>query len=78
MEITGIVTLCIYILIVIFSVGSRLIVFESKHRQKYNPGRKFLEIHRNNKIYNRFVLHLTLRRLMLYIYIYIYIWSTHS
>jgi hypothetical protein len=45
--------LCIEILVVIFSVWSKLIVYETKNRQKYLPGRKFFDIHRNDKMYNR-------------------------
>jgi hypothetical protein len=36
--------------------------YETKNRQKYFPDRKFCEIHRNDKIYNRFDLYVELMK----------------
>ena len=60
MVLSGIGMLCIEIVIVIFSVWKNLVVYENKNRQKYLFGRKFFEIFRNNKIYNRIDLHVEL------------------
>ena len=60
MALSGIGMQYIEIVIVIFSVWSNLVVYETKNFQKYLPGRKFFDIFRNDRIYNRFDLHVEL------------------
>ena len=60
MALSGIGMQCIEIVIVIFSVWSNLVVYETKNFQKYLPGRKFFDIIHNDRIYNLFDLHVVL------------------
>ena len=53
MALSVISMLYIEIVIVIFSIWINLVVYETKNRQKYLPGRKFFDIIRNDKLYNR-------------------------
>jgi len=55
MALSVISMLYIEIVIVIFSIWINLVVYETKNLQKYLPGRKFFDIIRNDKLYNRLI-----------------------